>query len=69
MIFPDGMTVTVEHCGEPMRYVGAGVRWVGDDEISHARYACRCGVVTTVEVVQDVGPPLEGVFGATTSAA
>ena len=68
-LLPEGLTVSVEHCGESPKFVGTGVTWEGDYEITTAEYRCPCGLSVKVTARQDVGPPsgLVDVGAATTS--
>lgn len=46
-----------EHCGRGLTYVGCGVRWEGEHELTEARYRCDgCGLIVTVQARQHVGP-------------
>lgn len=55
-LLPDGLALTVEHCGQPLTWRGSGVRWVGIEEHAERRMRCDTCGLRVVILTTDLDP-------------
>ncbi len=57
-MIPDGLDVTLRHCGELMAAGGGSVGWSGEYELTRQDYRCRsCGLKVEIAAEAYVGSP------------